>query len=51
VSQVLTLFSTPVVYYYLDKVRRHFGDETRRPAAPRRGLGAPAAAKELTPGE
>ena len=51
VSQVLTLFSTPVVYYYLDKLRRRLGDESRRPAQPRRGAAAPAAAKELTPGE
>ncbi|MGZ3346086.1 MAG: efflux RND transporter permease subunit [Caulobacteraceae bacterium] len=51
VSQVLTLFSTPVVYYYLDKLRRRLGDEARHAAPPRRGLGAPAAAKELTPGE
>jgi HAE1 family hydrophobic/amphiphilic exporter-1 len=49
VSQVLTLFSTPVVYYYLDKVRRRFGDEAKHAARPRHGLGAPA--KELTPGE
>ncbi|MGZ3368126.1 MAG: efflux RND transporter permease subunit [Caulobacteraceae bacterium] len=51
VSQALTLFSTPVVYYYLDKLRRRLGDEARLAAPPRRGLGAPAAAKELTPGE
>jgi HAE1 family hydrophobic/amphiphilic exporter-1 len=48
VSQVLTLFSTPVVYFYLDKVRRRF--ETRHPPQPRHGAGAPAAAKELTLG-
>jgi HAE1 family hydrophobic/amphiphilic exporter-1 len=51
VSQVLTLFSTPVVYYYLDKVRRHFGDEAKHPSGLRKGHAAPAAAKELTPGE
>jgi HAE1 family hydrophobic/amphiphilic exporter-1 len=51
VSQVLTLFSTPVVYYYLDKVRRHFGDEAKHEARPHKGPAAPAAAKELTPGE
>ncbi|HEY4029014.1 MAG TPA: efflux RND transporter permease subunit, partial [Caulobacteraceae bacterium] len=50
VSQALTLFSTPVVYVYLDWLRRRFGEETTGPARPRRGLGAPAA-KELTPGE
>jgi hypothetical protein len=47
----MTLFSTPVVYYYLDKVRRRFGEEARHAAPPRHGLGAPAVAKELTPGE
>jgi hypothetical protein len=51
VSQVLTLFSTPVVYYYLDRVRRRFGEEARHPSQPRRGRAAPAAAKELTLGE
>jgi hypothetical protein len=52
VSQVLTLFSTPVVYYYLDKLRRHFGDEARHAARGQaRGPAAPAAAKELSPGE
>jgi HAE1 family hydrophobic/amphiphilic exporter-1 len=50
VSQVLTLFSTPVVYYYLDKVRRHFGDETKRSSHAHKGSAAPAAAKELTLG-
>ena len=51
VSQVLTLFSTPVIYYYLDRVRRHFGAEAEHAAHPHRGPGAPAAAKELTLGE
>jgi HAE1 family hydrophobic/amphiphilic exporter-1 len=51
ISQVLTLFSTPVVYYYLDKVRRHYGGETGRPARPRPRHDAPATPKELTPGE
>jgi HAE1 family hydrophobic/amphiphilic exporter-1 len=51
VSQVLTLFSTPVVYYYLDKVRRRFGDEARHPPHARKAPAAPAAAKELTLGE
>ncbi|HEY4031620.1 MAG TPA: efflux RND transporter permease subunit, partial [Caulobacteraceae bacterium] len=49
VSQVLTLFSTPVVYYYLDKLRQKVDRDhvrTARPAHP-----APAAAHELTPGE
>jgi HAE1 family hydrophobic/amphiphilic exporter-1 len=50
VSQVLTLFSTPVVYYYLDKLRRRFetGEHASRVKA--RGPAAPAAAKELTLG-
>ncbi|MEI9891412.1 MAG: efflux RND transporter permease subunit [Caulobacteraceae bacterium] len=51
VSQVLTLFSTPVVYYYLDQMRRRFSPEAKHAAHPRRGPAAPAAAKELTPGE
>jgi hypothetical protein len=50
VSQVLTLFSTPVVYYYLDKVRRRFGDEARHPSRLRKGPAAPAPTKELTLG-
>jgi len=51
ISQILTLFSTPVVYYYLDKMRRHFGEEARHAARPRPGAGAPSVVKELTPGE
>jgi HAE1 family hydrophobic/amphiphilic exporter-1 len=51
VSQVLTLFSTPVVYYYLDKLRRRFGDEAHHTSRLQRATSAPAAAKELTPGE
>jgi hypothetical protein len=51
VSQVLTLFSTPVVYYYLDRVRRRFGDEAHHPSRLQKATSAPAAAKELTPGE
>ena len=51
VSQVLTLFSTPVVYFYLDRVRRRFEtDDHVRPAAAGRPA-APAAAKELTIGD
>jgi HAE1 family hydrophobic/amphiphilic exporter-1 len=50
VSQVLTLFSTPVIYVYLDRMRRHFGAEAQH-AHPASGRpGAPAAAKELTLG-
>jgi HAE1 family hydrophobic/amphiphilic exporter-1 len=49
VSQILTLFSTPVVYYYLDKVRRRFDREHVRPSHPAQP--APAAARELTLGE
>jgi HAE1 family hydrophobic/amphiphilic exporter-1 len=51
VSQVLTLFSTPVIYVYLDRLRRRLGDEGKRqphPAGARPS--APAAAKELTLG-
>ena len=38
VSQALTLFTTPVVYIYLDRLRRRFGGETKTPprAAPAR---------------
>ncbi len=38
VSQALTLFTTPVVYIYLDRLRRRFGGESAapRPAAPAR---------------
>jgi hydrophobic/amphiphilic exporter-1 (mainly G- bacteria), HAE1 family len=49
VSQILTLFSTPVVYYYLDQVRRKVDREhlrSGRPAQP-----APAAAREFTLGD
>jgi HAE1 family hydrophobic/amphiphilic exporter-1 len=49
VSQVLTLFSTPVVYYYLDKVRRRVDRESPREHRSRQP--APAAARELTLGE
>ena len=49
VSQVLTLFSTPVVYYYLDQLRARLDRSHARPR-PSRQL-APAAARELTPGE
>jgi len=34
VSQVLTLYTTPVIYYYLDKVSRRFGGEHDSGAAP-----------------
>ena len=52
VSQVLTLFSTPVVYVYLDRMRRRFGAEgAGRAPALARALAAPAAASELTLGE
>jgi HAE1 family hydrophobic/amphiphilic exporter-1 len=50
ISQALTLFSTPVIYYYLDKVRRRFEVKDVH-AARRPGPAAPAAAKELTLGE
>ena len=41
VSQCLTLFSTPVVYYYLDRLRRRYGAEPRHAPRPRSGQGAP----------
>lgn len=34
VSQALTLFTTPVVYIYLDRVRRRFGEGDREAGAP-----------------
>ena len=34
VSQVLTLFTTPVIYIYLDRVRRWRSPETKRSGAP-----------------
>jgi len=49
VSQVLTLFSTPVVYFYLDRIRRKVDRDHVRAHHPRQP--APAAAHELTPGE
>jgi HAE1 family hydrophobic/amphiphilic exporter-1 len=52
VSQALTLFSTPVIYVYLDRMRRHFGQEGKQAAHARSNRPmAPAAAKELTLGE
>jgi hypothetical protein len=52
VSQVLTLFSTPVVYVYLDRMRRHFGAEGGHAAEPKGPVAtAPAAAKALTIGD
>jgi HAE1 family hydrophobic/amphiphilic exporter-1 len=52
VSQALTLFSTPVVYYYLDKLNRRFSKEDRHAPAPRGGQpAAPAAAREVTIGD
>jgi HAE1 family hydrophobic/amphiphilic exporter-1 len=51
VSQALTLFSTPVVYYYLDRLRRHFSAKDKHATEPRGARSAaPAAAKELTLG-
>jgi HAE1 family hydrophobic/amphiphilic exporter-1 len=51
ISQVLTLFSTPVVYYYLDQMRRRFETHEIGPTHKAAGPGAPAAAKELTLGD
>ncbi|MEI9889663.1 MAG: hypothetical protein WDN45_02610 [Caulobacteraceae bacterium] len=50
ISQILTLFSTPVIYFYLDKVRRRFEKDDHSSRAKVHGSGAPAAAKELTLG-
>ena len=51
VSQVLTLFSTPVIYVYLDRMRRRFGAE-QAPSPPRgTQASAPAAADEVTVGQ
>ena len=46
VSQVLTLFITPVVYIYMEKARSLFGQKDEHAAAPLRGEGVSA-----TPGE
>jgi HAE1 family hydrophobic/amphiphilic exporter-1 len=49
VSQILTLFITPVVYIYMEKARALFGHteaEEKAPAAPLRGEGVPAAPGE-----
>jgi HAE1 family hydrophobic/amphiphilic exporter-1 len=51
ISQVLTLFSTPVVYFYLDRLRRRFETHETGPARKTASPGAPAAAKELTLGD
>ena len=50
ISQVLTLFSTPVVYYYLDRLRRRFERDEHAPRGKASRPAAPAAAKELTLG-
>ena len=50
-SQVLTLFSTPVVYVYLDRLRRRFGAPPRPTLRTPGQPAAPAAAGELTLGE
>ncbi len=52
VSQVLTLFSTPVVYYYLDRLSLRFSRGGRRPGQTHGShAAAPSAVKELTLGE
>jgi HAE1 family hydrophobic/amphiphilic exporter-1 len=50
VSQALTLFSTPVVYYYLDKVRRRFEEPEEHPSR-KPASAAPVPARELTMGD
>jgi HAE1 family hydrophobic/amphiphilic exporter-1 len=49
VSQALTLFSTPVVYVYLDRLRRRFGEAAKPVLPPKPGHVAPAV-QELTLG-
>ncbi len=51
VSQALTLFSTPVIYVYLDRLRRRFGAAGVHPHPAGQRSPAPAAAKELTIGD
>jgi HAE1 family hydrophobic/amphiphilic exporter-1 len=53
VSQVLTLFSTPVIYVYLDRFSTYLNKGGRHSPHPQAGAGptAPAAAKELTMGD
>ena len=51
VSQALTLFSTPVVYVYLDRMRRHFGTEDVSLRGAKHRPTAPAAAHEVTIGD
>jgi HAE1 family hydrophobic/amphiphilic exporter-1 len=52
VSQALTLFSTPVIYVYLDRLNNYLNRNKHAPQ-PRAGArpAAPAAAKELTLGD
>ena len=38
VSQVLTLYTTPAVYIFFDKIRHYFGTVQPRPTQPRYGL-------------
>ena len=39
VSQVLTLYTTPVIYLFMERIARRF---TRRPAAAQPAVGEPA---------
>jgi HAE1 family hydrophobic/amphiphilic exporter-1 len=48
VSQVLTLFSTPVIYVYLDRLRQGLGSGERKPAGAPGRIPAPSAARELS---
>ena len=45
VSQLLTLFTTPVVYIYMDRLDAWLGRRTRAPSV--RGLGSPKASATL----
>ena len=42
VSQMLTLYTTPVVYLYMDRLRLRFGHRPFAPDAPEQAPGAPA---------
>jgi HAE1 family hydrophobic/amphiphilic exporter-1 len=50
ISQILTLYSTPVIYFYLDKIRRRVDREHIRERHPPHHP-APHPTPELTPGE
>jgi multidrug efflux pump len=52
VSQMLTLFTTPVIYLYFDRLAARFtGSRPANPLAPRTPPGAPPAAPPMAPAE